>query len=393
VVDPSLTQQSSSRRWVLPRHLASRDVWLTVTPVWAALALSRVVFYEFERLRFPEIVPPVLADALQGVLLWPLAVLGCHLTLTAWKRAGAARSVVVGLASSLVFGALARLAYGFASWLSPNPQAQHLWISALPRSGSGFLYPWLSSTVEYGVLYLSCMSAAVGFLAYRNWVGERLLRERADSRAALERLRALRAQLNPHFLLNALNTLIGLDDLPTGPSQPLLSDLSELLRRTLQASERERQSVQDEVACVQAYLRIQQARFPSRVRWRLAVNPACAAATLPSLILMPLVENAVTHGLRGSTPSVAIDIAVVCNSAAVSVTVRNSCARLSIAPVTLRPALGLRHVRERLRILFGNAATLNIDHSDPEQFVAQLGVPADPRRTRELCVEESLCAS
>lgn len=368
-------------------------MWLTVTPVWAALALSRVVFYEFERLRFPEIVPPVLADALQGVFLWPLAVLGCHLTLKAWKRAGATLSVVVGLASSLAFGALARLAYGLASWLSPNPQAQHLWISALPRSGSGFLYPWLSSTVEYGVLYLSCISAAVGFLAYRNWVGERLLRERADSRAALERLRALRAQVNPHFLLNALNSLVGLDDLATGPSHPLLGDLSELLRRTLEASERERQTVQDEMACVEAYLRIQQARFPSRAQWRSAVDPACAAAMLPALILMPLVENAVTHGLRGRTPSVAIDIAVVCNSAAVKVTVRNSCAALSVAPVAQRPALGLRHVRERLHILFGNAATLNIDQSDPGQFVARLSVPADPRRTIEHYAEEPLCES
>lgn len=368
-------------------------MWLTVTPVWAALALSRVVFYEFERLRFPGIVPPVLADALQGVLLWPLAVLGCHLTLKAWKRAGATLSVVVGLASSLVFGALARLAYGFASWLSPNPQAQQLWISALPRSGSGFLYPWLSSTVEYGVLYLSCISAAVGFLAYRNWVGERLLRERADSRAALERLRALRAQVNPHFLLNALNTLVALDAVPTGTSQPLLADLSELLRRTLAASERERQSVQDEVAYAETYLRIQQARFPSRIRWRSVVTPACAAATLPSLILMPLVENAVTHGLRGSTPSVEIDIAVVCTSAAVNVTVRNSCTRLRVAPVARRPALGLPHVRERLYILFGTAATLKIDQSDPEQFVARLSLPAGPRRREEHHVEEPLCES
>ena len=243
------------------------------------------------------------------------------------------------------------------------------------------------------MLYLSCISAAVGFLAYRNWVGERLLRERADSRVALERLRALRAQVNPHFLLNALNSLVGLDAVPTGTSQPLLGDLSELLRRTLAASERERQSVQDEVACVEAYLRIQQARFPARVKWRSVVNPACAAATLPSLILMPLVENAVTHGLRGRTPSVAIDIAVACSCTAVNVTVRNSCAALSVAPVALRPALGLRHVRERLHILFGSAATLKIDQSDPGQFVARLSVPSDPERTREHYVEESLCES
>src|SRR5687767_15482971 len=88
----ALPRDAQRPRWwprlPAPMKPTPRQVWLLVTPIWGLLALSRVMFYALERIRFPEIVPPVVADAIQALLLWPLVTLGCYLILRAWGRFG-----------------------------------------------------------------------------------------------------------------------------------------------------------------------------------------------------------------------------------------------------------------------------------------------------------------
>lgn len=368
-----------------------RRVAYATAPAWAALIFSRVLFYGLERLRFPELVPPVWADAVQGTALWPCVVAGCYLTLRTWRRAGIASAVAVAAGSALGVGVLAGPAYGLGALLSSGWAAFHGWLTLIQRSGPNTWYLWLSVIVEFGALYLSAVAAVVGFLSVRTLMQERVTRLSAEAMAAQNRLRALRAQLNPHFLFNALNSIASLDDTEPRAARQLVMQLSDLLRRTLGASECEEHPLSDELAYVETYLQIQQIRLPSRLRWRIRADPRCLVAQVPSLILLPLVENSVVHGQRGGVHVVEIDIDVACPHDYVIMTVSNTCHPSAIAHPRL--GLGLRNVRERLEVLYGRDAMLCTEFLTTNRFKAVIRLPAphSPPHVRES--RESPCVS
>jgi hypothetical protein len=341
------------------------------------------LFYGLERLRFPQLVPPVWADAIQGVVLWPCVAACCYLTLRIWRRANIASAIAVTIGSALVVGVLAGPAYGLGALLSSGWAAFHGWLTLIQASGPSTWYLWLSIIVEFGALYLSAVAAVVGFLSFRTLLQERATRLSAEAMAAQNRLRALRAQLNPHFLFNALNSIANLDDTEPRAARQLVIQLSELLRRTLGASECEEQRLSDELAYVETYLQIQQIRLGSRLRWRIRADPRCLIAQVPSLILLPLVENAVVHGPRGGMHAVEIDIDVACPHGYVVMTVSNTCHPSTIEHP--RAGLGLRNVRERLEVLYGREAMLGTEFMMTNRFKAVVRLPAlhYPPRVRE----------
>jgi two-component system LytT family sensor kinase len=202
-----------------------------------------------------------------------------------------------------------------------------------------------------------------------------LLRARVEARAALERARALRAQLNPHFLFNSLNGIASLSEVQSPAAQELVTQLSDLLRRTLRASEYEQHPLSEELAYIQAYLRIQQIRQPLRISWQLQVDEQCRAACVPTLILLPLVENAVTHGLRGGECNVHVDISVKRERDHLLMRISNTCCGEATPETIGGSGLGLRNVRERLQIIFGGRATLTASRSRPDYFEAQVQIP------------------
>src|SRR5450756_780422 len=107
-----------------------QDVWRAVTPIWGVLALSRVAFYSLERLRFPAIAPSVTADVIQSILLWPLVVLGCYLTVRTWRSKGLTPAIGMSMLTTAVFGAVARPAYALGSLVNshalvPRASDQH----------------------------------------------------------------------------------------------------------------------------------------------------------------------------------------------------------------------------------------------------------------------------
>ena len=368
-------RRGSSRRWwprlPAPMKPTARQLWLIVTPIWGLLALSRVMFYALERLRFPQIVPPVIADAIQALLLWPLVMIGCYFILRAWSRFGLRWAIAIALASTVIFGALARPAYAVGSLLNSHSEAARQWLADFGSAGTASLVPWLSNAVEYGILYLCCVALVAGLLAYRSLMNERLLLSRLEATAAQERLRALRAQLNPHFLFNALNSIVCLDQTQAREAQHVIVQLSELLRRTLRASEREEHALSQELAHLDAYLGIECIRHPARIFWRISVAPGAAAAFVPSLILLPLVENAVTHGLYGAE-RVTIDIDVECTRSNLILRVSNSC-RGHGKPGCA--GMGLRNVHERLEVSFGARARLTVHRHSRDRHEARITLP------------------
>lgn len=374
-----------TRRPPAPVDAKWNDVWLAVTPIWAVLAGGRVVYYALERAQYPADALPVAAGAFQALFLWPIAVLGCYLTLQVWRRHGFSRAALLALCSTLVFGLLARPAYAVGSLLNLSDAQSRQWLASFNAPAASHydvFYPWISSTIEYGVLYLSCMAVMVGYFSFIGLANERRLRVETEQEASRARLRTLRAQLNPHFLFNSLNSIVSLCEQQPA-AQLLVTQLSDLLRRTLQASEREEHELYEELAYVEEYLEIEQTRQPSRVDWRINVAAGCARAAVPSLILIPLVENSVTHGLRGGVQTVAIDINVWRTRTELLIQVGNTCSAAPPVRDVSRRGLGLNGARARLEMLFGRAARLRAERTDNGRFEVQIGLPLRESRAAE----------
>jgi signal transduction histidine kinase len=173
---------------------------------------------------------------------------------------------------------------------------------------------------------------------------------------ARTQLAALRAQLHPHFLFNALNSAVSLvrvgkpDD-----GVRVLTDLSDILRAMLRETTRHEVPLRDELALIQRYLDIERTRFADGLAVSLAVDDTLHDALVPSLILQPLVENAIRHG----TPT-SVAVAALAEGSLLTLSVRDNGAGLTAGWET-RPGVGLRNTRARLAGLYGEGAQLRVN--------------------------------
>ncbi|MEQ1504397.1 MAG: histidine kinase [Myxococcota bacterium] len=188
---------------------------------------------------------------------------------------------------------------------------------------------------------------------------------RAEALAVEARLAMLRYELNPHFLFNALNSIVGAIDESPDNAKDMVRQLAELLRHTLHRPDGA-STVADELHAARLYLALEQARFEDRLAVELTVSPDADGWRVPAMIVQPLVENAVKHGMRtGPVPlRVTVDARVVDDRLAVTVT---NTGRLE----PLGTGVGLRNLRDRLVHLDG--ATFALDQRG-DRVVAALGV-------------------
>ena len=112
-------------------------------------------------------------------------------------------------------------------------------------------------------------------------------------------LKALKAQINPHFLFNSLNSISALATVDGQRARDMCIKLSDFLRTTLKLGEKQRITLADELALAKAYLEVEQVRFGARLRVEIDADADCDQCVVPSLVLQPLVENAVKHGIAG----------------------------------------------------------------------------------------------
>lgn len=186
----------------------------------------------------------------------------------------------------------------------------------------------------------------------------RLLASRAE-------LRALRAQINPHFLFNALNAIAGLI-----PDNPALADetveqLAQVFRYTLRKSEKEWARMDDEVEFAQAYLKIEQARFGERMQVSIDVEPAAETVPVPAMSIQPLLENAVKHGVGATEGPARVGLRAQLHDGELLVEVYDNGPGF---PEGMKLAAanghGLHNVAERLRGYYGDAARLWWENGD-----------------------------
>ncbi len=194
-----------------------------------------------------------------------------------------------------------------------------------------------------------------------------------ESELAQAQLHALRMQLNPHFLFNALSAAAALTKRDASRARRVLVDLGELLRLALDTTEEE-VPLRDELVFLDRYLRIEQARMGGRLRVRIHVEDDALDILVPPLLLQPLVENAVKHGVAPLEEGGDVDLAAAQDGDHLVVTVRDTGRGLSTAAPDAR-GIGLENVRRRLDRLHGEAASLSLDSPPGGGLVATVRLP------------------
>lgn len=187
-------------------------------------------------------------------------------------------------------------------------------------------------------------------------------------------LQLLRLQVDPHFLFNSLNAISALTHLDPAAARATAIDLAQFFRQTLALSGRDRIPLADELALVEHYLAIERQRLGDKLKAAIDVPAEALAALLPPLTLQPLAENALKHGLRPRADGGVLQLQALVRDGWLHLAVRNP-----VPPEPSRePGLGhgLRHLRERLAVQYGQRARVHWG-ATPEGFAVEITLPLE----------------
>jgi two-component system sensor histidine kinase AlgZ len=226
---------------------------------------------------------------------------------------------------------------------------------------TGVLLYVLSVTFHYVVLAEQASREAQG----------RALEARVLARDA--ELKALRAQVNPHFLFNCLHSISALTSVDAARAREMCILLADFLRTTLRVGGQETITIEEELALIRGYLAIEKVRFGARVKMEEQVENEAMGLLLPPLLLQPLVENAIRHGIANLPEGGVIGLSVHRNADSVSIVVENSFD--PDTPSALKTGLGLDNVRRRLHTRYGDDASVSVG-TEGNRFSVKLRLPA-----------------
>lgn len=360
-----LSVLGTHRRWIV----AGLAGWTAVACIWAVdvgfqlMAGGNPAWWA---------LPNAVVSIAPGAALTPLVFL-------AFRRLPAARS-------SLPARALLYIGIGVAFWLAWSvlvvgisltglfygvPEDVGL-VTSLFRRVAGFSF---NSLILYSIMVM--LHEAV--LHVREARRQELRRSRLQAELARARTAALRAQLNPHFLFNTLHVASGLASSDPGAARGVLSDLGELLRGTLAESREQLVPLRDEIRLVERYAGIQNARFRDRLQVELDIDPATREMGIPPLLLQPLVENAVIHGVAQREEGGRIRISATRDGDRLRLAVVDSGPGFAGAATTPRQErVGIGGTRARLELLFGDEATLRFSTPPGGGLRAEVVMPQIP---------------
>lgn len=189
-------------------------------------------------------------------------------------------------------------------------------------------------------------------------------------------LLALKKQLQPHFLFNTLNTVSALMDVDRKSARTVLARLGSLLRTTLDEERRETVPLYHEIDHIANYLGIESIRFKDRLRVEYRIPEECGDAMVPGMVLQPLVENSIKHGLDNSTDEMCITITAKREKDTLHLTVRDDGKGCPDTDRALRMGgIGLRNIRERLLLLHGRHAHFHVASGPEGGFLAAISIP------------------
>ena len=213
-------------------------------------------------------------------------------------------------------------------------------------------------------------------LSYYREAQRRAVKEaQLETRLAEARLQALEAQLQPHFLFNTLHAISSLVHTNPEGADRIISRLSDLLRLTFDRAGAARVALQEELEFLEKYLEIEQTRFQDRLTVRYAIDPDTLDAEVPRLILQPLVENAIKHGISQRSGDGLVEIGARRDGDGLWLEVRDNGVGLAgRSRAQARSGVGLSNTRDRLDCLYGEAQSLECSE-EPTGFTVRIRLP------------------
>ncbi len=248
-------------------------------------------------------------------------------------------------------------------------------VEIVQRSPSFIAGTFFLAILISAILYQFFRQEALVAMAEAERERERARAFAAEKQSLDAQLRALQAQIEPHFLFNTLANVASLIDSSPQAARRMLAQLIELLRARLGASRAAFASVAQEVELVRAYLDILAIRMGDRLHYSIDVPAQVLPLPLPPLLLQPLVENAIRHGLEPKVEGGHVKVVATIDAQTLRFDVVDD--GLGFAPTTAGGGVGLANLRERLRGLFGERARLSIEEMQPGTRVRiELPLPA-----------------
>ncbi len=309
------------------------------------------------------------------VLAVALCLLYAIVCLSAWyscrvtplDKSSFARVVGTHLMASLVAASLWVVAARFLAFELSNsgmfPGLDRRFLPDIPLvAGMGGLLYLLSVAFYYVVIAVESSRAAEAKV------------NRANLLARDAELRALKAQVNPHFLFNSLNSISALTSSDPARAREMCILLGDFLRRTLGLGEKAVISLEEELSLVNAFLAVEKIRFGARLRMEENIEKEALAFDVPPLLLQPLVENAVAHGVANLVEGGSIVLGVRCRDGVVAIAIENSFD--PDAPPRRKSGVGLANVRQRLAARYGNRASFDVKH-EGSVFRVAITLPAE----------------
>jgi two-component sensor histidine kinase len=399
--EPSATPASARDRFPL-----SRRELAFIAAVWAAYAVLSIASRLFDQVgRSQGHVAGTIGVALAESLCWTLVT---PPILALAERYDPDRRRAGQIALLAVVGVVVALGFGWIStWLretltpfgggpprgavaaGPLDALDTLSRAVLPGNrgprgprGRGGPPIWFG-ILNALVLYLGVLAAGLARAYSRRYTARerRSAQREAQLHAQLAeaRLDALRRQLDPHFLFNTLNAVSALVERDPRGVRRMIARLSELLRHSFEGADEAEAPLREELKLLARYVEIMQVRFQGRLTVDTHAEERVLDALVPAMILQPLVENAIKHGVEKSTGPGWVEIEASAEDGALVLTVRDDGPGPQRAP-TDRVGVGLRNTVERLRQLYGDAGRFTLSPGDDGGAVAEIRLPL---RTRD----------
>lgn len=185
-------------------------------------------------------------------------------------------------------------------------------------------------------------------------------------------LHALKSQINPHFLFNSLNSISSLTMTDPAKAQEMVINLSQLMRYSLKHGQKEKVLFKQELENNKLYLQIEKVRFGSKLNPVFEIDVKCLQAEIPNMILQPLYENAIKYGVYEATEPVEVKTICRCTDDFLQVTIKNTYDSNVLSK--RGEGIGLRNIRDRLQIIYGNPHLLKLEDNKNE-FTVTLTIP------------------
>ena len=310
---------------------------------------------------------------LQHVLLLPMLLVSFWASLKVqW------RPILIALPLQLILGAVfSAMAYPVMILSEVIMAKDQSHGTALSHMASAWSDPfwvtlWLASFVSFLPSYGFGLALVTGLALYTRFRDSEVRLAALEREWSAARLAALRMQLSPHTLFNLLHTIRGHIEWDPKAAQSMVVQLADLLRRLLNAGERDFSRLADELHFASLYLELQQRRFTDRLIVVLPNPVEVPAVWVPSLILQPLIENAVVHGMSGHQGIVTVSVGVTMVDDTVLLRVTNSvCADRGVGA----DGIGLKNVRERMAVQFEGRASL-VAGARGSEWISEIRMPA-----------------